>query len=340
MRIVSFSLVALLALASAAHAQDFQAAAKHFADAQAAFGRKHFHVAATEFQAAYDITKDPVLLYNIGEAWQKAGEGKKAVASYKAYLKAQPTAQDRADVQNRVKMITAKKYKIANQSAPGDVPAPQVAAAPAKPKEAATMMPFPSDTKESATTMPFPSDTKPDEKATMAPSFDDKPAPPPATLEPPSLKAPPPARAEAPPGAVEPAPAGLVDEGPVSKMRVAAWVCVAATVAVLTAGAIFSLAAQSRGDEISRRFTFVDASGQPRKFDASAQSDYQNLKDEGQLYDALGIGFFAGAGALAVVTTVLFAVDAHRVAVEKKRSVSIAPSIGPGRAGVAASWSF
>ena len=46
-------------------------------------------------------------------------------------------------------------------------------------------------------------------------------------------------------------------------MRIAAWVGVATTVAVLTAGAIFGLAAQSRADEITRRETFVDNNGQP-----------------------------------------------------------------------------
>src|SRR5258706_4498080 len=108
MRIFGF-LLGLLAFAPVARAQDFEAAAKHFSGAQDAFWKQHIHTAAAEFQNAFDITKDPVLLYNIGEAWQKAGDGRKAVASYKAYLKAQPTAQDRADVQKRVKMIEQKK---------------------------------------------------------------------------------------------------------------------------------------------------------------------------------------------------------------------------------------
>ncbi len=93
MRILGFLLGALLLLPATASAQDFEAAAKHFGAAQDAFAKQHFHAAAAEFQLAYDITKDPVLLFNIGEAWQKAGEGRKAVASYKAYLKAQPGAQ-------------------------------------------------------------------------------------------------------------------------------------------------------------------------------------------------------------------------------------------------------
>src|SRR4051812_4485207 len=102
-------IVLIIALVSAAaHAQDFEAAARHFGAAQDAFGKQHFHAAASEFERAYEITKDPVLLYNVGEAWQKAGEGKKAVAAFKSYLAASPTAQDRAEVLKRIRMIEKK----------------------------------------------------------------------------------------------------------------------------------------------------------------------------------------------------------------------------------------
>src|SRR5207248_1755599 len=105
MRNFAYALLALLLTTNVARAQDFEAAAKHFGAAQEAFGKKFFQTAVIEQQAAYEITKDPILLYNIGEAWQKAGEGKKAVASYKAYLKAQPAAQDKAEVAKRVRLI-------------------------------------------------------------------------------------------------------------------------------------------------------------------------------------------------------------------------------------------
>jgi hypothetical protein len=348
MRIFGF-LLSLLVGAQLAHAQDFEAAAKHFSLAQDAFGKQHFHTAAAEFQLAYDITKDPVLLYNIGEAWQKAGDGRKAVASYKAYLKAQPTAQDRADVQKRVKMIEQKKFKIPDQSAPGDVPAP-AAPAPAAPPATPPATAAPPD----KAVLPTPDFNAPTQAPPPEPAT-------PATTTAPPTSAPPPAPAAAPPPATtalpaEPAPlapapapvaapekpapepsSGLLEDQPVSRMRVAAWIGVAATVAVLTAGAIFGLAAQSRADEISRRFIFVDSTGQPRQFDAAQQKDYNNLKDEGELYNGLAIGFFAGAGALAITTTVLFIVDAKRPA---RQAWHVAPTFGPGQGGLAASWSF
>lgn len=165
------------------------------------------------------------------------------------------------------------------------------------------------------------------------------PAPPPdATLQPA------PATTEAPkPDAAKPdaKPAGLVDDGPVSKMRLGAWVGVACTVAVLTAGAIFGLAAQSRADEVSRRLVFVDANNLPRKYDESARKDDENLRKEGKLYNGLAIGFYSAAGALAIMTTVLFAVDATRKSKSSKQArVLPVPLFTQGGAGLSLGGTF
>src|SRR5215813_6824736 len=103
MRSLLLSLAVLSCTATTARAQDFEAAGKHFSAAQDAFGKKHFKTAAAEFEAAYGISKDPVLLFNIGESWEKAGDGKKAVQGYKQYLAANSEAQDKAEVDKRIK---------------------------------------------------------------------------------------------------------------------------------------------------------------------------------------------------------------------------------------------
>jgi hypothetical protein len=324
MRNFAFAFMLLLLAPATARAQDFEAAGKHFGAAQDAFGKKFFKTAATEFQAAYEITKDPILLYNIGEAWQKSGEGKKAVTAYKAYLKAQPNAQDKAEVLKRVKLIETKKFKLASESAPGDAEA--FAALSAPPPVAKVEPPPPPVPVTPPPPLP-PIATPPPKVDTVLPL-----APEPA---------PEPAKTEAPPPPPAPASPGLLDERPASKMRVVAWVGVAATVAVLTAGAIFGLAAQSRGDEISRRFSFVDSTGQPKTFDQTAQNDIANLRDEGKLYNGLSIGFFSAAGALAVATTVLFVVDYKNHKPEAKKSaLKLTPALGKDGGGVAAAWSF
>jgi hypothetical protein len=333
MRTVAFVILGgLVAVVSTARAEtNFEEAGRHFTAAKKAFDEKHFKVAAGEFQQAYDAAKDPVLLYNVAESWEKAGDGKKAVAAYKAYLKAQPKAQDRADVQKRVKTITAQKFKLPNQSAPGDEPStlavvtPPTTAPPTTAPPTVAPTPTPSEPvapppakKEAMMTPDFLKDTPPQAEA-----------PPPATLMPPPNEPPPPSSAP---------PPGFLDERPPSKMRIAAWVGVALTVAVLTAGAIFGLAAQSRADEITRRETFIDASGQPKVFTADEQTTYKNLRDEGNLYNGLAIGFFAAAGATAVATTVLFVLDAKRK--PKPHAMRIEPMIGPHGGALSLSWSF
>ena len=321
-----------------AAAPDLDAAGRHFTLAQDCFAKKLYKSAATEFEAAYGISKDPLLLYNIGEAWQKAGDGKKAVASYKAYLKAQPQAQDKADVALRVKTITAKKFKVDNQSAPGDDPAKVIpeaqaamAAAAAKPVE--PVKPPAEEAKPAL--MGLPEEPAPKEKT--AEKTAEKTPP----LEKIAEKAPEPAVVAAPKKEPEKEKV-LLDDAPASKLKIGAWIGVAATVAVLTTGAILGLAAQSRADEISRRFNFVDSNGQPRVFDMSQQTEYQNLKNEGNLYNGLAIGFFAGAGALAIATAVMFGIDYkhQKEGAAKKTAFRLAPHFGPQGAGLSAGGSF
>jgi hypothetical protein len=342
------TVVALVALSATAWAQDFEAAGKHFSAAQEAFGARHYKTAATEFQAAYQITKDPVLLYNVGESWEKAGDGHQAVASYKAYLKEQPAAQDKAEVQKRIKAIEAKSYRLASQSAPGDNPPstatttaptpPPPSPPPATPPPTAPTAPPPiKEPPPTATTTPPPT-TAP----STAPTTTETAPPPPVTPTPP----PPPLSTEpAPPAAAvpqaTPPPPGLIDEGPTTKLRVGAWIGVAATLAVLTAGAIFGLSAESRADEINRRLSFVDTNGQPHKFDQSAASDLKQLNDDGNLYNGLAIGFYSVAAVSAVVTVTLFIVDAKRGKPEKKQAKwHLAPVVGKNAGGFALGGSF
>jgi hypothetical protein len=317
MRNLFSTLFSLLLIVSTASAQDFEAAAKRFAAAQAAYSARHFTRSAREFQAAYEITKDPVLLYNIGESWERAGDGNRAVAAYGAYLAAVPDAQDKADVQQRIRAIEERQFKLVDQSAPGATP-PGPATTGTVPAPESAAHPGDSD-----------GGIAPTNSAAM---------PPPIPVEP-STTAPPPPVPIAP-APLPPAPqVGVLDEHrPTSSVHVAAWVGVATTVAVLTAGAIFGLAAQSRADEISRRLQFVDSSGQPRTFDSAASAEYANLRNEGRLYNGLAIGFFSAAGALAVTTTALFIADAKRP--PKRVALRIAPAFGVGQGGLIFGGSF
>ena len=351
------SVVVLVGLTATASAQDFEAAGRHFSAAQEAFGAKHFKTAAGEFEAAYAITKDPVLLYNVGESYEKAGDGHKAVANYKAYLKEQPAAQDKAEVQKRIKAIEAKNYRLVSQSAPGDNPPSTATTAPTPPPPtpapatpppstpappAATTQPSTAPPTPPAATPP-PATTPPPSMPSTAPTTTETtpPTPPPAETTTPPPTPPPPAETTPPPAATTQAPPpGLIDEGPTTKLRVAAWIGVAATLAVLTAGAIFGLSAESRADEINRRLSFVDMNNQPHKFDPSAASDLKSLQDDGNLYNGLAIGFYSVAAVSAVATVTMFIVDAKRAKPAKEHAWHVAPVAGKNVGGFAIGGSF
>ena len=103
-------------------AQDYAAAGQHFDAAQEAFAAGKFELAAREYQAAFDITKESTLLQSIGESWQRAGNQVKALASYKAYLQASPQAPDRVAIEERIKAIEAAQAEAAKPAQPTQEP--------------------------------------------------------------------------------------------------------------------------------------------------------------------------------------------------------------------------
>jgi hypothetical protein len=336
MRSLIMTIVVGLGMTSVARAQDFEAAGKHFSAAQEAFGAKHYRTAAAEFEAAYGITKDPVLLYNIAESYEKAGDGHKAAASYKAYLKDQPAAADKAEVQKRIHAIETKKFKLVDQSAPGDNPPPTTTtpALPPPPPLPPSPVAQPPNNTPGPLREPPPSEKPMPLPESPPPPVSEKPMPLPESPPPPAAITPP-----APAPVSEAPPPGLLDEGPTSKMRVAAWIGVAATLAVLTAGAIFGLAAESRSDEINRRLSFVGTDGQPHKFDVSASNDLKSLHDDGVTYNGLAIAFYSIAAASTIVTVTLFVVDAKRPH-PAKHAWRIAPVVGKNVGGLVLGGTF
>lgn len=131
---------------------------------------------------------------------------------------------------------------------------------------------------------------------------------------------------------------GAPDGDHPSTLRVTAWVGVAVTVALLTTGAIFGLAAQANSDEVSRRLHGGDT-GTPTEFTAMEQQQYNDLCNTGKLYNGIGIGLMAASGATAITSAILFYLD-HRAHGLAEQHVRIAPSLSPRGGGMAASFQF
>ncbi|HNN49814.1 MAG TPA: hypothetical protein PKO07_02250, partial [Pseudomonadota bacterium] len=113
-----------------AHAQDYAAAGQHFDAAQEAFAAGKFELAAKEYQAAFDITKESTLLQSIGESWQRAGNAPKALTAYKAYIKAAPQAPDRAAIEERIKAIESAQADASQAPAQASQAPAQASQAP------------------------------------------------------------------------------------------------------------------------------------------------------------------------------------------------------------------
>jgi hypothetical protein len=80
----------------------------HYELGMTAYSLGHYDRAVDSFTKAYDLDPAPVLLYNIAQAHWKKGNPEQAVAYYKRYLEADPNAQNRARIKNRIRELEAE----------------------------------------------------------------------------------------------------------------------------------------------------------------------------------------------------------------------------------------
>ena len=314
---LTLALCGVVSLASQpVQAQDYAAAGQHFDAAQEAFAAGKFELAAREYQAAFDITKESTLLQSIGESWQRAGNQVKALASYKAYLQASPQAPDRVAIEERIKAIEAAQAEAAKPAQPPvvagqpSVVAGQPSAVPGQP---------PVVTGQPSVVAGQPA-VVPGQPAVVAGQ------PPVVAGQPPVVPA--------QPAAVETAPPITPPEPPPSKLRVAGWISVASAVALVTGGAVIGLGAQSRADEIRRRTTLVTGD-QPLVYTDSEREAYTTLQSEGKSYNTAAIALFAVGGVAAATAITLFIVDfVRKPKAEPHKQVLMLPTLGPGTVGL------
>jgi hypothetical protein len=91
-----------------ATAPDMLAARRHFMAATEALRGGEPARAAREFEAAYRITRDPQLLFNVAAAHRTAGAARAALQAYRGYLAAAPGAPDRDEVEKTIHALEAE----------------------------------------------------------------------------------------------------------------------------------------------------------------------------------------------------------------------------------------
>jgi tetratricopeptide (TPR) repeat protein len=106
-------ILALLCIVTPARAEDspplqndVELAKAHFNTGQIYYDRGRFHDAAREFEEAYRLYPRAPLLYNMGKAYDGAGDHARALAAYRRFLDAVKQSPDRAEVIDRVKHLT------------------------------------------------------------------------------------------------------------------------------------------------------------------------------------------------------------------------------------------
>jgi hypothetical protein len=80
-----------------------ESALAHERKAKMFFESERFAEAAKEYEKAFAASRDPVLLFNMGLSYRRAGDAKSALAAYEEYLRQVPNSPQRSAVEGRIR---------------------------------------------------------------------------------------------------------------------------------------------------------------------------------------------------------------------------------------------
>ncbi|HWM84844.1 MAG TPA: hypothetical protein VNO33_03375 [Kofleriaceae bacterium] len=317
----------LTAGARAAVAQpDFEAAKQHYQAAEQASAAGKHSKAAREYGIAYDITKDPVLFFKIGQAYDRAGDCTTAKVYYLRYLK---EGKPEAEYRQRTEALIAN---CKNRQVGSPVVGPVTGGASGSTGAGvAGSGAAGSDSGVAGSGTGTGTGTSGADSGSGA-GTDTRAAPP---AEP--KRAPAPRPAPAPAGAEVGVPAEL-DLEPPGWERTAAWTSVGVAVALGTTAAVLGLSASSREEDVQNLIEFRDTEGDPARYTGPTRDRYRDLVDEGKRLETLSIVALAATGGAAAASVVFFLLDGARTSDEE--SARLTPTVGPGAAGLSWSGSF
>jgi len=99
--------------ARVAHAEDpaTKSAKRHFDRGQKLFNLGKFDEALEEYQQAYEAKEIPAILFNIGQCYRNLGDYEAAIFSFKKYLKLEPDADNREQVEEYIEELETEEEK-------------------------------------------------------------------------------------------------------------------------------------------------------------------------------------------------------------------------------------
>ncbi len=204
--LLRFGLAALLVLpagqASAGNTDGKAEAKAHFTAGENHYNLNEFTEALQEFKDAYRLYPDPVFLYNLGQCERQLGHHEDAIRFYRSFLRLQPKAPNKAEVQRKIEEMEA----ALRSKPPAEL---EPAALPAKVEPAASAAASPG---ESLAPAVVPTSTTADPESPTSATAEPEP-PTSATAEPDSVPPPPTIPTPAPPVKADrpPAPPGMAN---------------------------------------------------------------------------------------------------------------------------------
>jgi hypothetical protein len=95
---------------------------QHYQQATRAYDLGKYQEAIDEYQKVYEIDGDPVMLYNIGQAYRLNDQPQESIHFYRRYLQRSPEARNRDDVERKIaaqeKLIEERRKAAAAVSPP------------------------------------------------------------------------------------------------------------------------------------------------------------------------------------------------------------------------------
>jgi hypothetical protein len=290
-------------------------ARQHYENGLRKYDLAKYDEAAAEFQAAYEVSGRPEILYNIAQSYRLGEKHEKALFFYKTFLrrmgdKAKPELKAEIDrhIDELNKAVAEAKH--ASTSPPtGTIPSGDLTGPVTPPPKPAESRPPPKPVETAMTTKPRettppPSETRPPETTT---------APPPAETTTTTTETPPPTETTHPSGN--------------KTMKIVGFSLIGLAVVSAGVGIGMSVGAGKDSDSLTNASTNHNTFG----------PNLQSAESNGQLYDTLSYVFYGVAGAAAIGGAVTLYLGFRKPAAARAQ---LTPTIGGKLAGLSLRGSF
>jgi tetratricopeptide (TPR) repeat protein len=130
--LLALAIAAIAARVASADDAALRAAKLHFDRGEKLYALTRFSEAIDEYQKAFDAKPLPAFLFNIGQCYRNLGDYDSAIFSYRKYLKLAPDAPNRAQVEQLIGDLEARKAAADTQRLGLKRPAPEPPPPPAE----------------------------------------------------------------------------------------------------------------------------------------------------------------------------------------------------------------